>query len=137
MSKAKVFEMLKEFLHYQGISIKEGLHIESEKSHFERYDKTKSRKCKLCGQVFIIKKKLKNKDKDCNQCFKITNNITKTGRMYIIWKENVKYRVYINLYRTDADHLMKKEENLEKYRSIDFNKYVESLNSFFFGDTNA
>ena len=57
--------------------------------------------------------------------------------MYIIWKENVKYRVYINLYRTDADHLMKKEENLEKYRSIDFNKYVESLNSFFFGDTNA
>ena len=51
--------------------------------------------------------------------------------MYIIWKENVKYRVYINLYRTDADHLMKKEENLEKYQSIDFNKYVESLNSFF------
>ena len=50
--------------------------------------------------------------------------------MYIIWKENVKYRVYINLYRTDADHLMKKEENLEKYQSIDFNKYVESLNSF-------
>ena len=82
-------------------------------------------------------KKIKNKDKDCNQHFKITNNITKTGRMYIIWKENVKYRVYINLYRTDADHLMKKEENLEKYRSIDFNKYVESLNSFFFGDTNA
>ena len=52
------------------------------------------------------------------------NDITKTGRMYVIWKENVKYRVYTNLYWTDADHLKKKEEP-------NVNKYVESLNSFF------
>ena len=32
---------------------------------------------------------------------------------------------------------MKKEENLEKFGNIDVNKYVESLNSFFFGDTNT
>ena len=52
------------------------------------------------------------------------NDITKTGRMYVIWKENVKYGVYTNLYSTDADHLKKKEEP-------NVNKYVESLNSFF------
>ena len=56
--------------------------------------------------------------------------------MYVIWKENVKYRVYTYLYQTDADHLMKKEENSEKYGSIDVNKYAENLNSFF-GDTNT
>ena len=105
-SRAKVFEMFKEFLYYQQISIKEEFDIESEKPHLERYDKTKSRKCILCRQVFIIKKNFKNNDKDCNQYFKITN-------------------------RTDADHLMKKEENLEKFGNIDVNKYVESLNSFF------
>ena len=104
-SRAKVFEMFKEFLYYQQISIKEEFDIESEKPHLERYDKTKSRKCILCCQVFIIKKKIKNNDKDCNQYFKITN-------------------------RTDADHLMKKEENVEKFGNIDVNKYVESLNSF-------
>ena len=31
---------------------------------------------------------------------------------------------------------MKKEENLEKYGSIDISKYVENLNSLF-GDTNT
>ena len=84
-------------MYYQRISIKEGLNVESEKPHLERYDKTKSRKCRLCSQIFIIKKKVKDNDNDCNQCFKITNDITKTGRMYVIWKENVKYRVYTNL----------------------------------------
>ena len=43
------------------------------------------------------KKKVKDNDNDCNQCFKITNDITKNGRMYVIWKENVKCRVYTNL----------------------------------------
>ena len=56
--------------------------------------------------------------------------------MYVIWIESVKCRVYTNFSPTDADHLMKKEENLEKYGSIDVNKHVESLNSFF-GDTNT
>ena len=65
----------------------------------------------LCYQIFITKKFFKDNDNDCNQCFKITSDITKTGRMYVIWKENVKYRVYTNLYRTDANNTMKKEEN--------------------------
>ena len=85
-------------MYYQRISIKEELNVESEKPHLEGYDKTKSRKCRLCSQIFIIKKKkVKDNDNDCNQCFKITNDITKNGRMYVIWKENVKCRVYTNL----------------------------------------
>ena len=45
----------------------------------------------------LLKKKVKGNDNDCNQCLKIMKDITKTGRMYVIWKENVKYRVYTNL----------------------------------------
>ena len=51
-------------------------------------------------------KKFKDNYNDCNQCFIITNDITKTGRMYVIWKENIEYRGYTNLYQTGADHLM-------------------------------
>ena len=50
----------------------------------------------------------KENDDDCNQCFKITNGITDTERMHVIWKENVKYRVYTNLYQTDTNYIMKK-----------------------------
>ena len=41
------------------------------------------------------------------------NNITKTGRIYVISKGNIKYRVYTNLYQTDADNIMKEEENFK------------------------
>ena len=83
----------------------------------------------------LSKKFFKDNDNDCNQCFKITNGITDTGRMHVIWKENVKYRVYTNLYRTDTNDIMKKEENFKKYGTIDVSKYVESLNSSFFEDS--
>ena len=105
--------MFKEFLCYQRISIKEGLDIESEKPHLERYDITKPGKCRLCYQIFITKTFFKDNDNDCNQCFKIMNNITKTGRIYVISKGNIKYRVYTNLYQTDADNIMKEEENFK------------------------
>ena len=83
----------------------------------------------------LSKKFFKDNDNDCNQCFKITNGITDTGRMHVIWKENVKYRVYTNLYRTDTNDITKKEENFKKYGTIDVNKYVESLDSSFFEDS--
>ena len=105
--------MFKEFLYYQRISIKEGLDIESGKPNLKRYDKAKSRKCRLCSEIFIIKKNFKDNDNDCNQCFKIRNDITKTGRMYVIWKENIKYGVYTNFYQTDANNIVKKKKILK------------------------
>ena len=53
--------------------------------------------------------------------------------MYVIWKENVKCRVYTNFYRTERNDIMKKE-NLKKYGTIDVKKLVENLNSSFFED---
>ena len=79
-------------------------------------------------------KKFKDNDNGCNQCFKITNDITKTGRIYVIWKENVKYRVYTNFYRTERNDIIKKE-NLKKYGTIDIKELVENLNSSFFEDS--
>ena len=49
-----------DYLYYSRISIKEGLDIETEKPHLERFiDKTFSRKRRLCCQLFIIAKSFK------------------------------------------------------------------------------
>ena len=120
--------MLKEFLCYQRISIKEGLDIESEKPHLEKYDITKSGKCRLCCQIFITKKVFKDNDNDRNQYFKIMNNITKTGRMYVIWNGNIKYRVYTDLYQTNANNIMKAKDAKDLHCLInDSNVIIQNI----------
>ena len=90
--------MSKDYLYYCRISIKEGLDIETEKPHLERFiDKTFSRKCRLCCQLVIIVKSFKEDEYTYNSCFKITSDIDKVGRMYVIWKDNSQYRVFTNL----------------------------------------
>ena len=96
--------MSKDFLYYCRISIREGgLDIETEKPHLEQFiDKTFSRKCRLCCQLFTIAKIFKEDENTCNSCFKITSDIDKFGRMHIIWKDNLQYRVLTNLLRSFA-----------------------------------
>ena len=92
----KLFYYVKDLLYYCRVSIKEGLDIETEKPHLERFiDKTFSKKCRLCCQLFIIAKNFKEDGSTCNSCFKITSDIDKFGRMQIIWKD--KDRVFTNL----------------------------------------
>ena len=95
--------MPKDYLYYSKISIKEGLDIEAEKPHLERFiDKTFSRICRLCCQLFIIAKNFKEDENTCKSCFKITSDIAKFGRMHIMWKNNSQYRVFTNLRRSFA-----------------------------------
>ena len=127
--------MSKDFLYYSRISIKEGLDIETEKPHLERFiDKTYSRKCRLCCQLFTIAKNFKEDEKTCNSCFKIKTDMGKFGRMHIIWKDNSHYRVFTNLWRSFAQEIMNKEDLIDKYGYIDVNKYncktTQALNSF-------
>ena len=118
------FIMSKDFLYYCRISIKQGLDIETEKPHLERFiDQTFSRKCRLCCQFFIIAKNFKEDENASNSCFKITSDINEFGRMHIIWKDNSQYGVFTNLWRSFAQELMNKEDLIDKYRYIDVNKY--------------
>ena len=56
-------------------------------------------------------------------CFKIVDNIDKEGKMYVIWLNNSKYRVYTNLWRSFADEIIRKEGVVDKDGNIDVNKY--------------
>ena len=127
--------MSKDFLYYCRISIREGLDIETEKPHLEQFiDKTFSRKCRLCCQLFTIVKIFKEDENTCNSCFKITSDIDKFGRMHVIWKDNSQYRVFTNLWRSFAQEIMNKEDLTDKYGYIDINKYkcttTQALDSF-------
>ena len=94
----KVIILTKEFLYYYQISIKEGLDIETEKPDLEIYvDRTISRKCRHCCEIFIIAKFFKNDEHVCDVCFKTVNDIDKFGKMHIIWLNNSKYSAHTNL----------------------------------------
>ena len=126
--------MSKDYLYYCRISIKEGLDIETEKPHLERFiDKTFSRKCRLCCQLVIIVKSFKEDEYTYNSCFKITSDIDKVGRMYVIWKDNSQYRL-ITLRRSFAQEIMNKQHLTDKYEYIEINKYncktIQALDSF-------
>ena len=113
----------KDFLYYYRIWIKEGLDIQTEKLHLDLFDEKTSRKCSRCAQLFVIAKKFKNEKWVCDICFKIVDNIDKEGKMYVIWLNNSKYRVYTNLWRSFADETIRKEGVVDKDGNIDVNKY--------------
>ena len=82
---SKVIMSKKEILYYHQISLKEGLYIETEKPHLEIYvNRTISRKCRHCGEFFIIKI-FKNDDHIFDVCSKAVNDIEKFGKIEIIW----------------------------------------------------
>ena len=127
--------MSKEYLYYCIMSVKEGLDIETEKPHLERFiDKTISRKCRLCCQLLIIAKNFKEDENACNCCFKIMSDIDKHGKMHVIWKDNSQYRVFTNSWRSFAQEIMNKEDLIDKHIYMDVNKYVckttQALDSF-------
>ena len=113
-----------DFLYYYRISIKEGLDIETQNPHPEEcIDRTISRKCRHCGELFLIAKNFINEERICDVCFKIVTDIDKFGKMHIIWVNNSKYRAYTNLSKSFADEIMKKKELADKYGYIDVNKH--------------
>ena len=120
----------KGFLYYHRISIKEGVDIETERPHLEIFiDKTVSRKCTECWELFLISRSFKNDEAVCDVCFRIVNDIDKFAKIHIIWVNNSKYRAYTNLWRSFADEIMRKEESLDKYGYIDINKYNNKTTS--------
>ena len=57
----------------------------------------------------IIAKNFKEDKYTCNSCFKITSDISKFGRMYVISKNNSQYRVFTDLWRGFPQEIIIKE----------------------------
>ena len=127
--------MSKDFLYYCRISIKEWLDIETKKAHLERFiDKAKARICRLCSQLFIITENFKVDGNTCHNCFIITSDIDEFGKMHVIWKNNAKFRVFTNLWRSLDQKIINRENLLDKYGYLEIskhnNKTTQALDSF-------
>ena len=64
-------------------------------------------------------------------CFKLLQEEERTNpTIYIIWKENAKYRVFANLYRSYTDHIFRRESikgKIGKISNETINFYLNSL----------
>ena len=89
------------FLYYSRLSISEGLNTEINElqMHLGRFDKDIFKNCKCCIQVFAI-----------NACVKRLEKVVRIKpHIYIMLKNNAKYRVFTDLHRSDADFIFHRE----------------------------
>ena len=118
--------MGEEYVYYSRICIKERLDIESEKLHLEIYNKDITRPCSCCRQYFMTIKNFKLNNNICDECEKLLEKDDRINPMiWIIWKNNAKYRVLSNLYLQYVDKIMHSEDViLQKSEDINVEKYL-------------
>ena len=122
----------KSFLYYSRVSVSEGLSTEYKISELcqERFDKELNKKCRNCHQIFEIQKNFKNDDDSCDMRFELSQKEDKLNpSIYIMWKENTKYRVLTDLHRSYADKIFRHEPIRSKNESISNEKIDIYLNS--------
>ena len=118
--------MGKNYIYYQRIAIKEGLDTESEKIHLDMFDKDLSRCYWGCRQVFIIKKNFKIKEEHCDGCYDLLEKDKRINPViWVIFKNNSKYRVLSNLTLQYVQKIMHREDVvLDESGEIHVDKYL-------------
>ena len=115
----------KSFLYYSRVSVSEGLSTEYKISELcqERLHKELNKKCRNYHQIFEIQKNFKNYDDSCDMCFKLLQKDDKLNpSIYIMRKENTKYRVFTDLHRSHADKIFRHEPIRSKNAKIAMKK---------------
>ena len=75
----------------------------------------------LC--TILVEKNFNKDDTVFDICFKILADIIESGKMFVIWVENVKFRVYTNLFQHQAKTVFDRERPKNRYGHIDLNKH--------------
>ena len=79
------------------------------------FDKDIFKNCSHCSQVFFIKKKIKMDEDTCNACVKLLEKDARIDpKIHVLWKDNAKYRVLSDLYRSYVDNIFRREKITEK-----------------------
>ena len=96
----------------------------------DNYDKEMYQRCRYCCCVIEIKKAFKEDKDTCNMCVKLLQNRDEINcKIYIIWSNNQKYRVFTNLYRSFLDRIFKNENLKNKSGEIEQENIANHLNS--------
>ena len=80
--------------------------------------------------VFKIEKAFTENEFICNMCLKLLDKNDETSsKIYIIWKDNLKFRVFSNLYRSFLDKIFRNENIKDKIGEISKETIAMHLNS--------
>ena len=114
----------KYFIYYCCISVSEGLNTTLSHSQLtlEKYNKKIYQKCRFCCCVIEIKKTFREEEDICKLCLKLLEiqdmQDAINPKIYVLWKDNQKYRVCTNFYCSFADLIFKKENIKDKFGKI-------------------
>ena len=96
----------------------------------DKYDKEMYQRCRYCCCVIEIKKAFQEDKDTCNMCVKVLQNRDEINcKIFIIWSNNQKYRVFTNLYRSFLDRIFKNENLKNKSGEIEQENIANHLNS--------
>ena len=83
-----------------------------------------------CRCVIEIKKAFTENEFICKMCLKLLQNRDEVNsKKYIIWKNNLKYRVFSKLYRSFLDKMFNNENIKDKSGEISKETIANYLNS--------
>ena len=111
----------KYFIYYCRVSVSEGLNTELPTSQLvlEKHDKEVYQKCRYCCCVIEIKKAFKEEKDTCNMCINLLKNPDRINpKIYIIWTDNQKYRVFTNFHCSFAYRIFRYENIKYKFGEI-------------------
>ena len=122
----------KYFTHYCRVSISEGLNTDlpTSKLMLGQYNKDIYQECSHCKCVIEIEKAFTENEFICNMCFKLLDENDETNsKIYIIWKGNLKFGVFSNLYRSFLDKIFRNQNIKDKIGGISKETIAIYLNS--------
>ena len=122
----------KYFIYYCCVSVSEGLNTDlpTSKLILGHSNNEIYRECSHCKCVIEIEKVFIENEFICNMCLKLLDKNNETGsKIYIIWKDNLKFRVFSNLHRSFLDKIFRNENIKDKIGEISKETIAMYLNS--------
>ena len=97
-----------------------------------KYNKEVHHKCRYCHCVTEIKKAFKEEEDTCKKCLEFLRSEDRINpQIYIIWKENQKYKVFTNFHRSFVDRVFRYENIRDKFGKIAHEVIEEIYNGWF------
>ena len=122
----------KYFIYYNRVSVSDGLNTElcTRELTLDKCDKEMYQRFRYCCCVIEMKKAFKEDKDTCNLCVKLLQNRDEINcKIYIIWSNNQKYRVFTNLYRSFLDRIFINKNIKNKSGEIEQDTIADHLNS--------
>ena len=80
--------------------------------------------------TYLIPKKIESDEKTCNKCFIVLQKEDKINQfIYVIWRDNTKYRIFSYLHRSYIDYIRRREPLYGKTGKICCEELEMNLNA--------